>query len=310
MEDFPKNQENVGENSSNGAEVLSEMPAFEEHKASAEKRAELGEKYYQQAEAERDRWVADTLRKIEEAKNQKPEDMIFLTDPKAYFESGHERGYRQLDSNDEKDMLKFNNMVADDIKKLEEQLREDRNANLDELAECFKNDEMIEKISEKLKSNEDFTTEEKEFLNRTDPGDGYNQYFLTGYYDTSDDYRALNHDHDVLIGGYAYKDILSNDKLRNTPHGIIAQAQVRELVKEDRALLHKDEKIQGALENMEERRIENPFAGETNINSETGEARTFTMEDNYPRLENESEEDYTNRLKRIGLKTRLAEKRQ
>jgi hypothetical protein len=82
------------------------------------------------------------------------------------------------------------------------------------------------------------------------------------------------------------------------------------MAKKDRLILHDDEEIQGHLENMEERREANPFAGETNINSETGEARTFTPEDNYPRLEGESDEDWANRLKRIQLKTRLAEKRQ
>ena len=307
MEDFPKNQENVGEDNNSGAEILSEMPPFEEHKASVERRAELGEKYYQQAEAERDSWVADTLGKIEEAKNQKPEDMIFVTNHEEYFKSGHKRGYRQLDPNNERDMAKLNDKINADVEWLNSCLEDDKNADLDELVQCFKNDEMIDQIGKKLAAGEEFSTDEREFLSRNNPNNGY---FLTDYYKTSHDYRAMCHDGHIMVAGYSYNDLLSDEEYRNSPYRVVAQAQMRELVKEDRALLHKDEKVQGALENMEERRAENPFAGETNINSETGEARTFTLEDNYPRLENESEEDYAKRLKRINLKTRLAEKQQ
>ena len=41
------------------------------------------------------------------------------------------------------------------------------------------------------------------------------------------------------------------------------------------------------------------FKGETNINSETGEQRTFTLEDNYPLLEGETEEHWKERLNKI-----------
>ena len=309
MEDFPKNQENVGENSGNGAEALSEMPPFEEHKASAEKRAELGEKYYQQAEAERDRWVKEAREEIETAKKKTPEGMIVIEDQKAFMESGQTRGYREFDDKNPEDIEKFENYKKENIQKAEDYLHKYENVDLDKLAKCCKNKELIGNIAVKLKNNEDFNDDEKDFLGDYSDMIARLSVFDMPKFETPDVLRARTIG---LVAFPSYRELLDIGKEYDTWPDLktVARAQMREMMKRDQLLLDANEEVQGALENMEERRIENPFAGETNINSETGETRTFTLEDNYPRLENESEEDYASRLRRIGLKTRLAEKRQ
>ncbi|MBQ6409698.1 hypothetical protein IJI18_00365 [Candidatus Saccharibacteria bacterium] len=308
MEEFPKNQESeVGENT--GAEALAEMPAFEEHMKNAEKEAPIGERYYEQARVERGRWVEASREKLKKAQGLKPEDLKICgnLDELRKDKTGRVRPeWRPIDVNNENDMAKFDKYKQREIEEAKEQIEEDENTDLDELARCCRNQEIIDQIATKLNDDEDFTQEELDFL-----GDAPKSFDRHFNFDGRFDIPALCKDiqHGGLIAGYSYREILKEPDIVYPGWFTIVKAQMREMVKQDQALLASNEEIQKSLEDMEERRNSNPFAGETNINSETGEARTFSLEDNYPRLENESEEDYANRLKRISLKTRLFEKR-
>ena len=77
---------------------------------------------------------------------------------------------------------------------------------------------------------------------------------------------------------------------------IVAEAKFREITRGARVAMLANEDLQ-KIENTEQRRTENPYFGETNG------GRTFTIEDNYPRLDDESEESYKNRLKKNFNKT-------
>lgn len=220
--------------------------------------------------------------------------------------------FRSLGVNSETDMADFEGFKAGEINWARRRLEADKNANLDELAECFKTQEVIEQIEKKLNTDEDFSEEEQKFLQKNTKGlegflmGGYYNLFPVEEYMTPNPYYDTHHG---IIGIPNYRRVL--DGTEGYPEwNVVARAQLRDLIKEDRALLHNNEEIQNTLENMEKRRADNPFFGETNVNSATGEARTFDLEDDYPQLEGESAEEYANRLKRIGLKTRLAEKRQ
>lgn len=309
MEEFPKNQENnVGEN--NGIETLTEMPMFEEHMENIEKEASIGKKYYEQARAHRNRWVEIAREELKKAEELEPNGMQICTNLDGLREdkTGTLRPeWRPIDISNQADMTKFDEYKQEKIEGAKRQIEEDENTNLDELAKCYKNQELIGQIATKLNKDEDFTREELDFLG--DIPESLGEIFnFKGEYDIPAVQEDI-HRHGFIVGGFTYGEILNNPRMFYPEWVTIIKAQMREMTKQDQALLASNEEIQNSLKDMEERRTKNPFAGETNINSETGEARTFTLEDDYPRLENESEEDYRNRLKRIGLKTRLAEKR-
>lgn len=288
---------------------LTKLPTFEEHMASMEKDASIDEKYYQQAEAERNRWIEASRSSLEYTKNLEPDEFKYVANIDEVTREKATPIYKTFDKENTELMAKWNKSKADQIQSARERLEKDRNANLDEIAKAFKNKETIDQIAVKLESGENFTEEEKKFLgNGPDSLDDY--FFDHSKFETPQDHYERTHG---FIEIPQYKHLLNPSS--NAPEywkywGTIARAQLREIEKQDRLLLHENKDVQNVLENMDENRTSNPFAGETNVDSATGETRTFTIEDNYPRLDNESEKDYSNRLKRIQLKTRLAEKRQ
>ncbi|MBR3332407.1 hypothetical protein IKG28_02140 [Candidatus Saccharibacteria bacterium] len=319
MEEFPKeNTEQGGENNlspemqelADMAGKMGEKTEVETEQVENTEKEPIAEKYYEQAREERARWIERAKEKVKRAEEIAPEDIKIVTNPHLYFSSGEKEGWKLIDIDNEQDMQTFTEYKDREIKKAQEQLKEDSEVDLDRIAKSCWNTERIGKIDEKLKNGEEFTEEELKYIEVPKSFDEvFHPYpfFDSTKYETLKNLDALLHGSGVFVDdGGTYEDILRVGYTR-TP---LAMARVRELAKKDRLALHNDEGIQDLLENMEERREANPFAGETNINSETGEARTFTPEDNYPRLEGESDEDWANRLKRIQLKTRLAEKRQ
>ena len=234
MEEFPKNQENVGENTS--AETLADMPPFEEHMKSVEETKNIGEKYYQQAEAERDRWVEMSRQKLEEAENLNPATFVIIEDPYEYFSSSKKNGFRLLDTENEKDVAQFNAYKSDQIEHAKKQVQEDEKADLDKLAECFKHEEAINEIGRKLDNNEDFTEEELKYI-----GDGP-ESIDNVFWDPEDKFMTpdlwwiVNHD---IIGMPDYEKLLKGDS-GYSQWETVAKAQVREMERQGRPLLHDD----------------------------------------------------------------------
>lgn len=304
-----KNHES-GQENENPMATLADEKSFAEHMKDIEKESSIGEKYYQQAEAEKARWIEDARSSLAFAERLEPEDVKLLINPD-YWNWRADSGpkYRVLDRESADDMAKFNQHKTRKIEEAKKQIEKEKGADLDQLAKSFRNLEYIAKIATKLESDEDFSDDELEFLG--DAPDSLDDDFPTYNFETPEIVWHLNHD---FIWIPTYEGLLDpkdeESAIREYPQwAIIARAQMRQMMKEDKSLLHNSEEIQAALDSMEERRTANPFAGETNLNSATGEARTFTPEDNYPRREDESEEDYAKRLKRIQLKSRQAEMR-
>lgn len=310
MEETPKNQdENVGGNSDT---TIDEMPSFEEHMENREKDASIGEKYYEQAKAEKARWIETARGELVNCENMKPAGLKKLTNPEIFdFQYTGERRpeYRPLDENNAEDMAEFSEYKTDRIEGAKKQLAREENADLDELARAFRNQEYIDNIAVKLEKNEELNEKEKEFLGDTPICD--DELFDTEKFSTPDTYRTK---HYGFIEVPRYKDLLDPEDewgyIEERPQwAIVARAQMREMAKQDRALLHNDEKIQKTLGSMSWRRQLEPFEGETNTNSATGEARTFTPEDNYPQLERESDAEYRGRMRKIGRIEQLWKKR-
>lgn len=310
MEETPKNrEENVG---GNGAEILSDMPSFEEHIKNMEKEESLGEKYYELAKAEREQWVEMARDELEYWEGLKPENTKVYEVPDAIFmtERWEQNGlsYRPLNVDNQREVAWFEEYRENRMSQAKKQVEKDENADLDELARCFRNQEIIEQIAAKLESGEDFTDEEVKFLgNAPDADDGL---FDTNRFLTPDVCYIIHHGIFAIPDYSELLDQNSKKSIKWPQWATVARAQVREMTKQNRVLLHNDERVRSSLEELERRGEGDTFAGETNMNSATGEARSFTLEDNYPRLEGESEEEWANRLKKIRLKTRLAEKRQ
>lgn len=313
MEGTPKNYENDERGQTAGAEVLAEMPSFSEHMktmdsdADAEKVAPLGEKYYHQAEEAREKWLAEGQEKIARTKELKPEDtnlQIMLNPDEVLRYPYREPVYGKLDMTVEEDREAFERYKEAKVQDAEEELEKDRNADLDTVARCFKNKEMIDQIATKLDSGEDFTDEEVEFLGEAPDSDSAAIDF--GRFMTPDVYHVAQHH---LMAIPSYRSLLDPKEEGYPDYAVVARAQMRELAKQNKVLLHENEEVRGALEMMEGRGADDGFAGETNVDRTTGEERTFTLEDNYPKLDGESDTDYANRLRRIQLKTRWAEKR-
>ncbi|MBQ1387302.1 hypothetical protein IIY68_00700 [Candidatus Saccharibacteria bacterium] len=282
MEEIPKNhEENVGVN---GAEILSEMPPFGE-------RETIGEKYYTQAQAELERWVERSQKELEQWENLSFEGRQIGEWRKN--EDGKKRlVYRPLDKNNPGDVRAFNEYKADKIESARRHIQEDEQYRSDDeviskLAKSFKNQEMIDQIATKLKSGEDFTDEENEFL-----GDYPDfELFDTDKFMTPDALDIIYHN---IMGIPSYSELLDQDDEEATiwpSWTTVAKAQMREAIKKNKILLHNSEEVRRSLERLEKRTKDDLFAGETTINSESGEARTFTLEDNYPKLEVESEEE-------------------
>ncbi len=318
MENLPNNNETPGEqNVTNETESLSKMPSFEEHMEEhikehteeTERDPSIAEKYYEQAKEYKERWLEEDEKAIKEAEELKIEDVRSIFNVDRYMKTGQKEGFRQLDANNEEDLKGFNKWRENKIKFAKKKFEEEKNDSfysVDRLARCCKNTEYVKKIADKLQNNEDFNEDELGYLGELPES-------VEDYFFDDRDYMPIEFFEEIYhIGGlypaYSYSKLL-NEKDQGW-QAIIAKARIRELEKQGRLLLDKDEDIQKYLGAMEQNRNTNPFSGETNMDSETGEARTFTPEDNYRRLEGESEEDYAKRLRSITLKTRLAEKRQ
>ena len=301
------NNENLGNTSpqENPAQVLMEMKPFEEHIKDMEKDSPLDEKYYEQAEGIKNEWIKLAEGRLRAAEQLEPSEnlRVFIG-----LDSDKNRILEPFDKNNPDHMAKFNANKESEIAGAKRNLEEYKEDSLDELANCCKNQEIIDQISTKLNSNEDFSREELEFLGEAPASD--DTLFDLDRYMTPEQFRQIHHG---IIGIPDYKHILEDgwgfNEGEYAPCKTVVDAQMREMTKQNKIMLHNSKEVQDSLGSMEERRAANPFFGETNINSATGEARSFTPEDNYPRLENESDSDYANRLKRIELRTRLAEKR-
>lgn len=301
------NNENLGSISpqENPAQALADMPSFEEHIKNIEKDTPLDEKYYEQAEGIKNEWIKIAEGKLRAAEQLEPSEnlQVFIG-----LDSDKNRILEPFDKNNPDHMAKFNASKESKIAGAKSDLEEYKEDSLDELANCCRNQEIINQISAKLTNNEDFSKEELEFLGEAPSSD--DALFDLDRYMTPEQFRQAHHG---IIGCPDYKHILEDGWGFNggvyAPCKTVVDAQMREMTKQNKIMLHNSKEVQDSLGSMEERRATNPFFGETNINSTTGEARSFTPEDNYPRLENESDSDYANRLKRIELKTRLAEKR-
>lgn len=149
-----------------------------------------------------------------------------------------QRGFRLLDIGNEKDIAEFNAYKNGQIESAKEQVQKDEKADLDKLAACFKHEEIIEEIGEKLENDEDLTEEELAYI-----GDGP-ESVDSGFWDTEDKFMTpglwwtVNHD---LIGMPDYKDLLKGDS--GFPHWeIVAKAQIREMKKHGRDLLDNTKK--------------------------------------------------------------------
>ena len=320
MEEFPKNNsEQGGENTlSPELQGLADMAGkigenTETEQVENTEKEPIAEKYYEQAREERARWLERAEEEMKKAEELKPDDLKVYTNLKAVVEEGKGPEYRPLDMDNPSDIKAFEGYKADEVKKAKKILRainEDDSYSLDSVAEKFLNREMIDRISSRLKNNEDLDNEENKYLDKLREQRVENPEYTFGIgFEKPETIERRLFQGGYLIGATFFDDLLKPENFDRTM-SILWRACLKEDEKQGRVILHKNEEIQSSLENMEERREANPFAGETNINSETGEARTFTPEDNYPRLEGESDEDWANRLKRIQLKTRLAEKRQ
>ena len=321
MEEFPKNNsEQGGENNlspemqelADMAGKMGEITEVETGQVEDTEEEPIDEKYYEQAREEKARWIERAKEKIKRAEEMKPEDLKRLINPKTAFVE-EEPKYQPLNIDDPGDAEAFANYRENEIERAKKKIQtinEDDSYSLDNIAKTCRNREMINRIRARLENNDDLDDEEDKYLDKLRKQHAINPSYTFGFgFETPEDFEKIIFDGGGVIPGLSFDELLMPENF-DRRISILWRACLKEDEKRGRAILHKNEEIQSFLENMKERREANPFAGETNINSETGEARTFTPEDNYPRLEGESDESWTNRLKRIQLKTRLAEKRQ
>lgn len=320
MEEFPKENTEQGGESTLSPEMqgLADMAGKMGENDSAAEQVEndeaeepIAEKYYEQAREERGRWAERAEGMLKEAKGLKPENLEVYSNLKAVVEEGEEPEYRPLDMDNPSDVEAFEEHKAREVEKAEERIKRlERDYNLDVVAKAFRNIEMIDRIMTKFKNNENLDNEEDKYLDKLREQQRKIGYTFGFGYETPEILERRLFEGGVIRG--MYFDALLNPERPDfhSVESVLWRACLKEDERRGRAILHENEEIQGHLENMEERRENDPFAGETNVDSETGEVRTFTPEDNYPRLEGESDEEWANRLKRIQLKTRLAEKRQ
>ena len=187
--------------------------------------AEIGDKYYERAEALRDSWIESSREKLREAQETTPDGMVVCM-PNESFREGR-LITKLLDKNNAKDMEIFEEVKNGKIMRAEEDLRRDENFDLDEIVGCFKNQEIIEQIADKLKNNESFTKDEKEFLGEAP--DSIDDYF--------DMYKFAALDFLDLVRGGApievprYRDLLASEM--NYSGAIVAKAQMREASRQD-----------------------------------------------------------------------------
>lgn len=309
MDPNPKNYERAGIET-NGADTLSAMPSFDEHMKSMEQEAPLDKKYYEQAAAKKNEWIELANKDLEKAKALKIEDVQALTNIEEVFEKGTEPSYRALNTGETSDLAIFNEFKEDQIESAENRIKMYGERDLDTLAKYCRNQEMIDQIFDKFKKGEKFSSEELDYLGDV-PESPYDHFDATRFHSIDIDDEIVRHGSIVPVP-VTYEDFLGGirENWTGTRWEAVAHIQLDRMMKRDGALLLKNEDVQKSLDSIDARREGNPFFGETNLNRSTGEERTYTTEDNYPRLENESDAAYTNRLKRIGLKTRIFQMKQ
>lgn len=237
MEEFPQNQEtNVGENT--GTETLAQMPAFEEHMSEMNKSEAVGEKYFRQAEAERDRWIEKAQGKLREAQEMTPVGITILTNPNA-VNNGEEPLWRPIDTDNESDMESFDEYKSNAIDRAKEEIEKDQHADLGELAKSFQNQEIIAGIEAKLENNEDFTDEERAFLG--DAPVAMSDFFDVYRFLTPATCYVLHHS---IMSVPRYRDIMENSDgpiYVDPEWKTVARAQMQEIAEQNGAILQGDE---------------------------------------------------------------------